>query len=894
MYIINIMVKVCSLIYSEENKNDEMNQYFDKFNHPLHDFQKWSIDATVNGHHVLACAPTGSGKSLCAEFAIDFFYKKGKKSIYCSPIKSLSNQKFYDFTQKFPHMSIGLITGDIKLNSTADVLIMTTEILLNKLYSFNKQSGKGLAEHQLDQPSTNLAPPTLKGHRGAVDFEMDIATELGCVIFDEIHMIGDKDRGHVWENSIMMLPRHIQMIGLSATLDNPEKFALWLETRGDTETKGDTETRGDTETESEPVSDKTVYLTRKLVRPVPLTHYSFITVNSTIFKSIKDKTVHEEIKRVIDKPFVLQDANGVFNEQTYLNTNKMLKLFESNEVRVKRTHVLNQLSKHLVENEMLPALCFVFSIKQLEKCANEITCPLLEFDSKIPYTIDRECEQIIRKLPNYQEYLLLPEYVKLVALLQKGVAIHHSKMMPVLREIVEILFSKGMIKMLFCTTSVAIGLNLPVKTSIFTDIYKHNGEHITILQGHEYVQAAGRAGRLGIDTVGHVIHLNNLFTKTDIVSYKTMMKGAPQKLASNFKISYNLLLNMINGGETDYCGVAKKSMIQDEINNQLKHLHNDTNKIITELDRFITSIQHMKTPINVIEEYTDLKKRLPLSVNKKRKEIERAIQRIDDDHRDIKKDIESYKKYGDKKAEKDDLTNKIDNTEKTLDNNVKTVLYMLETGGFIKRLEEEPKQDVVQIKYYNPNNSSYSLLLKGLVATHLREVHCLVFADLIILGKFNCFLAKEIVAFLSCFTNVKVSDNLKANAPIFRDTYIDPELKQLIIDVAKTYETHSNLELLNKVDTGTDYSIHFDLVEYMINWCDCESDIECKLLLQKLCEEKAVFLGEFVKAVLKIANIAAEMEAVAELLGDIDLLKKLRGVPGLLLKFVATNQSLYV
>ena len=105
-------------------------------------------------------------------------------------------------------------------------------------------------------------------------------------------------------------------------------------------------------------------------------------------------------------------------------------------------------------------------------------------------------------------------------MLEKGVAIHHSKMIPVLREIVELLFARGLIKMLFCTTSVAIGLNLPVKTSIFTDIYKHNGDHVCILEGHEYVQAAGRAGRLGIDTVGNVIHLNNLFAKTDITSYK--------------------------------------------------------------------------------------------------------------------------------------------------------------------------------------------------------------------------------------------------------------------------------------------------------------------------------------------------------------------------------------
>jgi superfamily II RNA helicase len=850
------MVKICSLEYSE--KNDEIEQYFDKFTYPLHDFQKWSIDATINGHHVLACAPTGSGKSLCAEFAIDFFYKKGKKSIYCSPIKSLSNQKFYDFTQKFPHMSIGLITGDIKLNSTADVLIMTTEILLNQLYTFNK----GVAKPQGETPSLNLAPPFLK-----VDFEMDIATELGCVIFDEIHMIGDKDRGHVWENSIIMLPRHIQMIGLSATLDNPEKFALWLENRGETETRVDPETS----------SDKTVYLTKKLVRPVPLTHYSFITVNSAVFKSIKDKSVHEEIKKLIDKPFILQDPNGQFNEQTYLNTNRMLKLFDSNNVLVKRGHVLNQLSKYLVENEMLPALCFVFSIKQLEKCANELTCPLLEFDSKVPYTIERECEQIIRKLPNYQEYLSLPEYVKLVAMLQKGVAIHHSKMIPVLREIVEILFSKGMIKMLFCTTSVAIGLNLPVKTSIFTDVYKHNGEHIAILEGHEYVQAAGRAGRLGIDTVGHVIHLNNLFTKTDIVSYKTMMKGAPQKLVSSFKISYNLLLTAIDGGETNFSGLSRKSMIQDEINSQLKHLNDDTNKINSELERFNTSIQCLRTPINTIEEYVDLKNKQPLSVNKKRKEIERSIQKIDDEYRDIKKDVDWYKRYSDKREEKELLTNKILATEKMLDINTQIVLDLLVSNGFIERSDTEL-------------DNKYNLLLKGNVAIHLREVHCLIFADLIINKKFDQFSTKEIAGILSCFTNVKVSDNLKSVVP----TSKNPEVKQFIKELDELYETHCNLEVKNKINTGTDYSMNFDLTDYLIQWCECVSEPDCKLLLQQLSQEKDIFLGEFVKAVLKIANIAAEMDKVAELLGDIELLQKLRGVPGLLLKFVATNQSLYV
>jgi antiviral helicase SKI2 len=349
-------------------------------------------------------------------------------------------------------------------------------------------------------------------------------------------------------------------------------------------------------------------------------------------KAIKDKSVHQEIRNVIDKFHVIQDSSGTFNEQTFLSVNKMSTLFSKNDIRVRRQHVLNNVSKILVENEMLPALCYVFSIKQLEKCAEEMTCPLLEFDSKVPYTVERECEQIIRKLPNYQEYLHLPEYVKLVALLQKGVGIHHSKMIPVLREIVELLFARGLIKMLFCTTSVAIGLNLPVKTSIFTDIYKHNGQQVCILEGHEYVQAAGRAGRLGIDTVGNVIHLNNLFSRCESTSYKTMLKGAPQKLISSFKVSYNLLFSMIEKNDNNI-SYAKRSMIQYDIDKQLSNLKKDIDVITVEIDKIGGALEHItrKVPEDVLKEYLNLKTVLPSCVNKKRKETERALSKLEDE-----------------------------------------------------------------------------------------------------------------------------------------------------------------------------------------------------------------------------------------------------------------------
>ena len=156
---------------------------------------------------------------------------------------------------------------------------------------------------------------------------------------------------------------------------------------------------------------------------------------------------------------------------------------------------------------MLPALCYVFSRKQLELCAQEMTANLLEFDSKVPYTIDRECEQIIRKLSNYEEYLHLPEYINTVKLLRKGVGIHHAGLMPILREMTELLFARGFIKILFCTETMSVGINLPIKTAIFTDVNKFNGDIVRTLYSHEYTQAAGRAGRLGLDTVGHVIQL---------------------------------------------------------------------------------------------------------------------------------------------------------------------------------------------------------------------------------------------------------------------------------------------------------------------------------------------------------------------------------------------------
>lgn len=841
------MVKICSITNYPLDNESKYQEHFNKFNYPLHIFQKWAIEGIVEGHHVLVTAPTGSGKSLPAEFAVDYFYSNGKKTIYCSPIKSLSNQKFNDFTEKYPHIRVGIVTGDVSCNPDADVLVMTTEILLNKLYQIKSNT-----------PINS-----------SVSFEMDIQTELGCVIFDEIHYIGNTERGMVWENSIMLLPKHVQMIGLSATLDNPEKFAFWLENRGEFNSE----------------NNKIVYLTSKLNRAVPLIHYSFITATQTVFKYIRDKTTQEEIKSIIDKPWIIQDEKNKFNDENFIKINRILNLFELKDIRIKRPHVLNQVTKYLTENEMTPAICYVFSIKQLEICSREVTTNLLEFDSKVPYITKRECDKILReKFVNCEEYFHLPEYINLVALLEKGIATHHSKMLPVLREIVEIFFARGYIKLLFATESVAIGLNLPVKTCIFTDITKHDGTCQRILQGHEYVQSSGRSGRLGLDKVGHVIHLNNLFRNVDSVNYKFMMNGKPQSLTSKFKISYNLLLNLLDIGDNNLTQFASKSMITGDLDNQKKEIYYKMSSLQSELDNNKNYSKMLRTPVEIIEEYIELQKNVQFSVNKKRKEIERKLQNIKDNYKFLQQDLVSYSKVSEKQEEINNLQSEYDSLSQYFKSGVENVLKLLIDEKFIEKVSEPSLINEIE------NNNTFNLTNLGKIATQIREIHCLSFAKLYEDKTLETLSAKQLVALFSCFTNIRALDEFKDNIPKSEDQIINKFIKK----VMDLYEHYEDDEMHRNINTGFDYDIQYDLLNFTEHWCDTESVEDCKLVLQELAAKKGIFLGEFVKALLKINNISSEFENIAEMTGNIAFLSKLREIPHMTLKYVVTNQSLYV
>ena len=842
------MVKICSNEYTTE-QDEKYAVYFNRFPYPLSPFQKHALEAIIEGHHVLVTAHTGSGKTLPAEFAIQHFTSLGKKVIYTSPIKALSNQKYYEFTKKYPEISFGLLTGDIKTNPDADVLIMTTEILMNYLFICNKGEPKV-------PPSPFLSNNVSEQKQAGLQFNIDVQKDLGCVVFDEVHYINDKERGQVWEKTILMLPPHIQMVMLSATIDNPAGFAEWCE-------------RGQT--------DKQVYLASTNHRVVPLSHYGFITTTEAIFKVVRDKTTQQFIRDTTNKLIPLQDHKGGFQDTGYRNIVKVRELLDNNYVDMKRKNVLNQLSLFLRDNDMLPAIAFVFSRKHVELCAKDITVPLLEDDSKVGYTVRRECEQIVRKLPNYQEYLQLPEYNQVVGLLEKGIGIHHSGMIPILREIVELMISKKYIKLLFATESFAIGLDCPIRTAIFTSLTKFDGSSERYLMAHEYTQMAGRAGRRGIDTVGHVVHCNNLFNVPTLNDYKTMLGGVPQKLVSKFHISYSLILNLLKNGQTGgFDKFSKKSMIRNEIQ---KSIHADKNymeELSEKLNKRWQTINMSKTPKDICDQYIDLETRIKVSVNKKRKDIEREMDKIRNEYRTLVDDVQKVKEL----ALMDSEYNKQKDSIEYMDN-------------FIKSQTDAVCQIMVEHGHLNTMGEEYELTMLGVIASNIAEIHPLPISKIMSEnGYFSDFTSKQLVGLFACFTDVKIPSDQRCSVPLI-DDYL---LKKTIQDLVGLYGAYEAKENLFDVRTGIRYesAMIFDMIQYSMDWCDCQTEEECKYFIQCVISEKEISIGDFTKAMMKIVTVTKELMNVCETLGAIDLMYKLNQIEGMVLKYVLTSQSLYV
>lgn len=451
------------------------------WNFKLDPFQSLSVASIEREESVLVSAHTSAGKTVVAEYAIAQCLKRNQRVIYTSPIKALSNQKYRDFDAIFG--DVGLMTGDVTINPTASCLVMTTEILRSMLY------------------------------RGS-----EIMREVGWVVFDEIHYMRDKTRGVVWEETIIMLPDKVRYVFLSATIPNAFQFAEWIAK----------------------IHHQACHVVYTDFRPTPLQNY---------FYPCGGKGAR-----------MVVDEKGNFNESNFNSVMQEVedrKGAESNDINAKlkgkgknkKTNKgggpdegsdIYKIIKMTIKKKFNPVIVFNFSKREVENLA--IKVGNLDFnDDSEQAMVEKVFRSAIDSLS--EEDRELPQIVHLLPLLKRGVGVHHSGLLPILKETIEILFQESLIKVLFATETFSIGLNMPAKTVIFTQVTKWDGVKRRPITSSEYIQMAGRAGRRGLDARGLVLMMIDDKLEPEVA--KEIVTGHQDRLNSAFYLGYNMILNLL-------------------------------------------------------------------------------------------------------------------------------------------------------------------------------------------------------------------------------------------------------------------------------------------------------------------------------------------------------------
>ena len=507
----------------------------------LDDFQLEAIDALENGNNVLVAAPTGAGKTVVADFAVFLAQNRNVKAFYTTPIKALSNQKYHDFCELYGSDRVGLLTGDTSVNPEADIVVMTTEVLRNMLY-----------EHSITLQS------------------------LGFVILDEIHYLADKFRGAVWEEVIIHLPKSVKIIGLSATVSNVEDFSAWLES-----------VRGET------------HLVVDEHRPVPLERHVVIQEDSATEPELLDLYDHDNNGNVTKR--VNPALTRKLNEFEYRARRRKESYSDSKyRYRKGKKHSANggvaQLDKCAKRHTprrwavideldylgMLPGIYFIFSRSGCDQAVQQcLNAGLILTSDEEMYEIRKIVDSMVANQLSKEDLHAL-SFERFRFALEQGFAAHHAGMIALFRHIVETLFERGLIKVVFATETLALGLNMPARSVVVEKLVKFDGTgHVPLTPG-EFTQLTGRAGRRGIDDIGYAI----LVDHADFVPQQAAALSSKRvyPLHSSFVPTFNMAVNLLNSSDADTARTTlDRSFAQWEANASAERLHNRMNELETAL-----------------------------------------------------------------------------------------------------------------------------------------------------------------------------------------------------------------------------------------------------------------------------------------------------------------------
>ncbi|MFK4068904.1 DEAD/DEAH box helicase [Streptomyces sp. NPDC029674] len=451
----------------------------------LDPFQIEACRALEAGKGVLVAAPTGSGKTIVGEFAVHLALLQGKKCFYTTPIKALSNQKYADLSRRYGADKVGLLTGDNSVNSDAPVVVMTTEVLRNMLYSGSQS-----------------------------------LLNLGYVVMDEVHYLSDRFRGAVWEEVIIHLQESVTLVSLSATVSNAEEFGAWLDT-----------VRGDTEVI---VSEH---------RPVPL--FQHVLAGRRMYDLFEEgegrkKAVNPDLTRM-----ARMEASRSYNPRDR-RKGKMIREADRERERRQRSRIWTPGRPEVIERldaeGLLPAITFIFSRAGCESAVQQCLYAGLRLnDDEARMTVREIVEERTGSIPNEDLHVL--GYYEWLEGLERGIAAHHAGMLPTFKEVVEELFVRGLVKAVFATETLALGINMPARSVVLEKLVKWNGEQHADITPGEYTQLTGRAGRRGIDVEGHAVVLWQRAMSPEHLAGLAGTRTYP--LRSSFKPSYNMAVNLV-------------------------------------------------------------------------------------------------------------------------------------------------------------------------------------------------------------------------------------------------------------------------------------------------------------------------------------------------------------
>ncbi|PNY29094.1 ATP-dependent RNA helicase mtr4 [Tolypocladium capitatum] len=446
----------------------------------LDPFQSLSVASIERDESVLVSAHTSAGKTVVAEYAVAQCLKRNQRVIYTSPIKALSNQKFRDFDAIFG--DVGLMTGDVTINPTASCLVMTTEILRSMLY------------------------------RGS-----EIMREVAWVVFDEIHYMRDKTRGVVWEETIIMLPDKVRYVFLSATIPNAFQFAEWIAK----------------------IHHQACHVVYTDFRPTPLQNYFYPAGGKGAALVVDEKgNFNEHNFNMVMKQ--VEERKGTDSGNVNAKLKGKGKNKKTNKGGADEGSDIYKIVKMTIKKKFNPVIVFNFSKRECENLAIKI--------SSLDFNDDSERAMVKKVFTSAIESLSeqdrdLPQIQNLLPLLQRGVGVHHSGLLPILKETIEILFQESLIKVLFATETFSIGLNMPAKTVVFSQVTKWDGIKRRPITSSEYIQMAGRAGRRGLDARGLVLMMIDDKLEPDVA--REIVQGHQDKLNSAFYLGYNMILNLL-------------------------------------------------------------------------------------------------------------------------------------------------------------------------------------------------------------------------------------------------------------------------------------------------------------------------------------------------------------